>query len=85
VEEMSTSSIELQQIINIEENSKWLESVLGKIKAKHSGEYVAIRNKKIIAANQSYNKLEKIVKDKGLDFSSTYVEFIPKTGLMLIL
>jgi hypothetical protein len=70
---------------NFEEDSEWFFNNYEKIKEKHKGEYVLIKDKKIIATARNTEELVKKVEELNIDISMAVIKFIPRRDIVAII
>ena len=76
---------EVQLITETQNENQWLQSHYEEIQKRYPNKFVAIANKKIIAAGEKMEAVAKSVKEMGKDPAMILIEFIPERGLILIL
>jgi len=82
---MENSQI-LEKMNNFEEDSKWLHNNFDLLrKRKLSGQFVAIKNKEVIAQGEDINLVIKQVQEKGEDPSYILIEYIYPEGTIILL
>lgn len=67
----------LKSIDELEAETLWYAKNLKNIREKHKNEFVAIKNKEIIASNPKYSGLLKELKKKNEDPDEVAIEFVP--------
>ena len=70
---------------SFEEDSEWFFKNYEKIKEKHKGEYVLIKEKKIVATAKSVEELVKKAEELKIDITSSVVRYIPKEDIAAII
>ena len=82
---MENSQI-LEKINNFEEDSKWFYNNLDLLrKRKLSGQFVAIKNKEVIAQGEDINLVIKQVEKSGENPSYILIEYIYPEGTIILL
>lgn len=67
------------------EDNEWFQKNYEKLKADFKNEFVAIKNKEIIAHGKNFYLVVKILKEKGEDPAIILIEFITEKGVEIIL
>ena len=76
----------LEKMNSFEEDSKWLYNNLDLLrKRKLSGQFVAIKNKEVIAQGEDINLVIKQVEKKGENPSYILIEYIYPEGTIILL
>jgi len=76
----------LEKMNSFEEDSKWLYNNLDLLrKRKLSGQFVAIKNKEVIAQGKDINLVIKQVEKKGENPSYILIEYIYPEGTIILL
>ena len=82
---MENSQI-LEKMNNFEEDSKWFYNNLDLLrKRKLSGQFVAIKNKEVIAQGEDINLVIKQVEKSGENPSYILIEYIYPEGTIILL
>jgi antirestriction protein len=82
---MGNHSHLLSAFKSFEEDSEWFFNNYEKIKEKHKGEYVLIKEKKIAATAKSVDELVKKAEDLKIDITTAVVRYIPKEDIVAII
>ena len=76
----------LKEINNFEEDSKWFYDNINLLrKRKLSNQFVAIKNKEVIASGKDINLVIKQVQSKGENPSYIVIEYIYPEGTVILL
>ena len=76
----------LKEINNFEEDSKWFYDIINLLrKRKLSNQFVAIKNKEVIASGKDINLVIKQVQSKGENPSYIVIEYIYPEGTVILL
>ena len=76
----------LEKINNFEKDSKWFYNSFDSLqKKKFSGQFVAIKNKEVIASGKDINLVIKQVENKGENPSYIVIEYIYPEGTVILL
>lgn len=70
--EVEAISPELLELVSPEMDT-WLNSLSAKVLARYGGQYIAVRNKEIIAADESLGRLFKKLDSVGLTYRVRYL------------
>lgn len=76
---------EMQLITEAQNENQWLQSHYGEIQKQYPNKFVAVANKRVIAAGEKMEAVATSVKEMGKDPALILIEFIPEKGLILIL
>ena len=76
---------ELEKLNHFENNIQWMKKHYSEIQEKHSNNYVAINDDKIITVNKNFNELLKDITQKKLNPSIVLIEFVNEKGVKIIL
>ena len=74
-------------IVNIlvsgQKDIEWFYSNLDRFKSEYDNMFVAFSNKKIIDSDSVLDNLIDKLKNKGIDISDVFIEFVSKTKFIL--
>lgn len=76
---------ELKSLARIESDGKWLQSHLDEIRAKFVNQFVAVRNRQVIAHDNDPEVLIKSIKSEKEEPNEVLIEFIHKKDLKILL
>jgi hypothetical protein len=76
---------EMQLITEAQNEDHWLQSHYEEIQKEYPNKFVAVADKRIIAAGERMEAVAESVKEMGKDPALILIEFIPEKGLILIL
>ncbi|HLD19104.1 MAG TPA: DUF5678 domain-containing protein [Candidatus Nanoarchaeia archaeon] len=66
------------------EDIQWFTKNYPEILKEHNNQYVAIKNKKIVAANSDFQKVMSELEAMKIDSANTFVRFVSKVKMILI-
>jgi nicotinic acid mononucleotide adenylyltransferase len=70
---------------SFEEDSEWFFRNYEKIKEKHKGEYVLIKEKRIAITAKSVEELIKKAEELKIDITTSVVRYVPKEDIVAII
>jgi len=79
---MSDTEI-VQMIINGQKDLEWFNTNLERLKSEYDNMFVAFADKKIIDSDSVLDNLISKLKNKGIDISNIFIEFVSKTKFIL--
>ncbi len=68
-----------------EKNEEWFSAHLKELEPKYRGKFLAIKDQKVIAAEENLEKLLATLKEKGIDLDLVFIASIPPKDVALIL
>jgi hypothetical protein len=74
----------IQLLIQLEKDNEWFKSNYKEIEAKYEKEFIAIKDKEIVAHAKSIDELIRNLKSKKIDPATTLVKFIYEKGTTVI-
>ncbi|MFH1420752.1 MAG: DUF5678 domain-containing protein [Candidatus Aenigmatarchaeota archaeon] len=75
---------EILLIGKMEMDNQWVDKHISELQEKHTNEYIAVQEQKLIASGRNLQELIQILKNKGIDTTSVLVQFIPEKGMSII-
>ena len=75
----------LESLKNFEEDSEWFHQNIDKLQESFSGQFIAIKNKKTIAADKKIDVVIEAVEKQKENPSLIFIEFVYPKGYMLLL
>jgi hypothetical protein len=76
---------ELQELIQVQNDTKYLIKFYDKLKSQYENQYVAIKDGKIIANNKTIDGILKYLEAKKIDSAKVLIEFLTPKDMLLIL
>lgn len=70
---------------DFEEDSKWFYKNMDSLRKENSGEYVAIKNKMVIASGKKIEIVVERVEEKGENPAYVVIEFVYPEGTVVLL
>jgi hypothetical protein len=81
----SMSKTDLECLTALQHDHLYMQQNYEKLRKKYIDEFVAIRNKKIIAAHKDLDSLLRLLRSKKINPACTLIEFFPPKDLFLVL
>ena len=79
------ATAEIQLINRIEKDLDWFSSHLAGLQEKYANRFVAVKEGKIIAAEESMEKIINALERKKENPATTFVEFVHEKGISIII
>ncbi|RLF53439.1 MAG: hypothetical protein DRN24_00935 [Thermoplasmata archaeon] len=76
---------ELQQLQEIRKDNEFLKESYDMLRRKYSNQYIAIKNRNIIAHDRDIKKVMKLVSEKNINPADVLIEFLHPKDMILIL
>jgi len=76
---------ELQQLQEIRKDNEFLKESYDKLRKKYSNQYIAIKNRDIIAHDKDIKKVMKLVSERNINPANILIEFLHPKDMVLIL
>jgi len=76
---------ELQLITRMEENNAFIRKKYTELQKLYPDEYIAVDNSKVIAHSKNVKTLSGVLKSNGIELTTVLVQFIPKSGVEIVL
>ncbi len=77
------ANAELVMLQTMKSNSRWLDSRFDAILKEHEGEYVAIKEQKIVSSDRDFDKLLHKLQKEGISGAETLIYFMTKSKMIL--
>jgi hypothetical protein len=82
---MSELALQMKKLKKFDEDIDWFQAHYGIIKKRYKGQYVAVRNRKIIDHDEDGDLLLARLKKKGVDTTTVAVEFVTGKKFQFVL
>jgi H2-forming N5,N10-methylenetetrahydromethanopterin dehydrogenase-like enzyme len=76
---------ELQMLERVSNDNEWFQKNYENLKKDFKNEFVAIKDKQIIAHNKNFDIIIKILGEKGENPAIILIEFVTEKGIEIIL
>jgi len=74
---------ELEQLNRVEASTKYLVDNLAILRKKYPGQYVAIKDGKVVLTERDFDILLMKIKESGLSTQDILIDYIPAKGFRL--
>ena len=74
----------LGELKSFENDSRWLRKNKNELRKEYKNQFVAVKDKDVIAAGADLKKLMQKLRKEGIDTASIVIEFIPEKPVRVI-
>lgn len=75
----------IRTLENFEKDSKWFSENYDELKKKYKGEFVLIKDFRVVASGKSMEEIRQKAEEEGIDLSESVVEFVPSIETAIII